>query len=79
MNAGGKLCAADLKNLREWKINPELNRTAAEELAENGKKELREFARRLKNSYPELLHVENLQNVSEADYKVCVYLMHMKN
>ncbi|XP_016837279.1 multiple inositol polyphosphate phosphatase 1 [Nasonia vitripennis] len=68
-NQRGKLCDADLKNLREWKMNPEPNKMPAKELTESGKKEMREFARRLKDSYPELLHVESSQNCTEADYK----------
>lgn len=65
----GKLCERDLKNLREWKMNPKPNKMPAKELTESGKKEMREFAKRLKDSYPELLRV---RNVSESDYKVCV-------
>ncbi|OXU28336.1 hypothetical protein TSAR_003718 [Trichomalopsis sarcophagae] len=65
----GKLCDADLKKLREWKMNPEPNKMPAEELTDSGKKEMREFARRLKDSYPELLHVESSQNFTGADYK----------
>lgn len=66
----GTLCEKDLKNLEKWDLEPEVKIENAQILTEQGRRDLASLAVRLKNTFPELLSVNDTQNIKDGDYVV---------
>ena len=66
--AEGQLCPDDLEKLRAWSAAG-LKEMTPRALAPKGVEDLRGIARRLKDTFPELLNMD-LRRIAKSDFKV---------
>lgn len=74
LHTGGKLCDSDLELLKQWELVPPAEKIPPALLNKNGEEELKNFGKRLKNTFPELLKAGSIPGVSQKDYKVSALL-----
>ncbi|XP_058795453.1 multiple inositol polyphosphate phosphatase 1-like [Phymastichus coffea] len=66
-NGAGNLSSTILKQLSDWRLNPDMTIESAYKLTSQGKQDMYQLARRLRNIFPELLQVDP-KKVKHGDF-----------